>query len=332
MTEAELLADRATGIGGSDISSVLNTGYGCALRLYRQKRGEVPDYPREVTPAMELGKLLEPWIAQKFSERHVCRVWEVGVRRGAIYQFLLVHADRLYMKPKWLPLSPDARDAIDGDARVLEVKAVGSRVFYKAKNEGLPIDYYLQLIWGIGLWEAEVGAFALCNRDTGEILDWEHVRDDALLGMASNKAIDLWVDIQAGNPPARLDPDDQRCARCEYRKSCQGNALIHIDPKAKMENDESLRPLLAEYEERKKDYEIASESLEAQKEAIKCAVGDRPAVACGDSKVYYKPQTRHTWAAEEMATELCKITGKSPADVERAYKREGMPFRSLRIY
>lgn len=327
MTQAQLLADRATGIGGSDVASVLNTGYGCALRLYRQKRQEVPDYPREETAAMELGKLLEPWIASKFAEKYGVPVDEMPVRRSQKYPFLLVHADRIY--------GPFARKG------VLEIKAVGSRVFYQAKREGLPIDYLLQLQWGIGLYFLAIGSFALCNRDTGEILDWEHAFDAALVEMARDKAIALWEDIQAGNPPERLDPNDPRCARCEYRKSCQGNALIHIDAKAKIEQDETLRPLLAEYEKIQGEFEIDEEALETQKELIKNAMGDRVAVACGENKIYFRPQTRTTWAADEMADDWCRLAGRvgydgtfvPAAPVEALkFKREGMPFRSLRIF
>lgn len=329
MTEAELLADRATGIGGSDVASVLGVGYGCPLRLYRQKRGEVPDYPREETAAMELGKLLEPWVAKKFAEKYGADLKEVAMQRSSRYPFLLVHADRLYWK---------MTAAIGG---VLEIKAVGSRVFYQAKREGLPIDYLLQLQWGMGLWRSPVGAFAIVNRDNGEILDWEHGRDDELLEMARDKAISLWSDIQAGNPPARLEPDDRRCQRCEYRRTCQGNALIQVSDK-KIEADESLRPLLADYEIMKADAEIATDALEAQKELIRDAMGDRGAVACGQNKVYYRSQVRESWATDAMAKDWCRLAGKvdydgefipaAPAVVLERFHKPGMPFRVLRVY
>lgn len=330
MTEAELLADRATGIGGSDVSSVLNVGYGCALRLYRQKRAEVPDFPRGNTKAMKLGKLLEPWIAEEFAEQTGCLVEEVEVKRSEKYPFLLVHADRLY----W--------NVIGARGGVLEIKAVGARVFYQAKREGLPVDYLLQLNWGMGLWGKHLGAFALGCRDSGEVLDWEHARDDALLEMARDKAIALWEDIQAGRPPERLEPSDPRCQSCEYRKSCQGDALIHIDPKAKAEQDESMRPLYAEYQERKAEYEVAEEALEAVKEQIKDKMGDRAAVMVDKHPIYYRPQTRATWAADEMADDWCRLRGKvdydgtflpaAPVNAVERFKREGMPFRALRIY
>lgn len=331
MTEAKLLADRATGIGGSDVASVLNCGYGCALRLYRSKRAEVPDYPREETAAMELGKLLEPWVAKKFAEKNGTSVWEVEVRRSRIYPFLIVHADRHYHR-----LATNA-----ANVGVLEIKCVGSRVFYQAKREGLPVDYYLQLMWGCGLWNTEFGAFALCNRDNGEILDWEHKLDRGLVASARDKAIALWEDIQAGRPPARLEPEDPRCQRCGYRRTCQGNALVQVTDK-KIEADESLRPLLAEYEERKREAEIADEALELQKELIRNAMGDRGAVIAGEYKVYYRPQTRETWAAEEMSQDWCRLAGKvdydgtfvplAPANALVRWKRTGMPFRTLRIF
>lgn len=332
----EFLKERLSGVGGSDVASVLNVGYGCALRLFREKRSERPDFPRDENAAMELGQVLEPWIAKKYEEKTGLLALVAPTARDKEYPELLVHIDRILHGMPSLLVSRSTRHG------VLEIKAVGSRVFYEMKRTGLAIDYALQLQWGMMLWDLSLGAFAVCNRDTGELVTWDVKRDDELCQILKERAIAFWADMKGGIAPDRLDPDDPRCHRCEYRRSCQGNALIHIDAKAKMEADESMRPLLKEYEERKQLYEEVSESLEIQKEMIRVAMGDRVAVQAGDHKVYYKPQSAEGWDSKEMASDIGRLSGTVdydgtfipalPASIQARYKKLGKPFRPLRIY
>ena len=329
MTENELLSDRQTGVGGSDIASVLGVGYGCALRLFRSKTGQIPDYPRKESGPMELGKLLEPWIADKFAARHSATVQVVDVKRDEEHPHRLVHADRVY-RAQGRPWG------------VLEIKALGARVFLEMKRTGLAVDYGLQLQWGIQRYAFDLGSFAVCNRDTGEIADWEVTSDKELCDMIDARVDEFWANVQAGNAPERLDPDDSRCQRCEFRRTCQGNALIHIDAKADIEQDESMRPLMVKYSERKKIYEEAEESLEIQKAMIKDAMGDRVAVIPGTGKIYFRPQTPNYWDDKAMASDISRLAGSvdydgtfipaAPAVVEGRYKKPGKPFRALRVY
>ena len=63
----QFLADRLSGIGGSDVADVLSLEpWGCARRLYYEKRQVPPDYADESKEALfERGHVLEPLVAAK---------------------------------------------------------------------------------------------------------------------------------------------------------------------------------------------------------------------------------------------------------------------------
>ena len=324
MTEREsFLAERSTGVGGSDIASVLSVGYGCALRLYREKRGEVPDYPRNETGIMELGKILEPHIADKFKAYTGAEVEVVGVTRDPEHPEFLVHADRLARYPQH-------SGQVFREWGVVEIKALGPRQFSEMKRSGLIEDYILQLQWGMAICQRPWGVFVVGNRDTWEMEYWDHFIDIELCAFVQVRAAEFWQRVKSGNPPDRLDPDDKRCQRCVYRRSCQGNALISIDIKD-VENDEAMRPMIAEYHERRQMFTEAEELLEVTKEEIRVAMGDRGAVTSGESKVYFRPQVTRRWAAERLAKAYAAAAGKSPAEVDKEFKDESVS-RPLRIY
>jgi predicted phage-related endonuclease len=272
------LSERKKGVGGSDIASVFNEGYGCKLRLWREKRDEIPDYPREENDAMLIGKALEPIAAMKYERESRRSV--VILRRPVIhplYPELRVNVDRMIMP------SDSGEDV--GNAGVLEIKSVGRGAYYKYKREGLPPDYILQLQHGIECTQTLWGAFAMYCRDNGDLTHWEVRKDNDLAPVIVEKAREFWRDVQTGVMPNRLEPDDPRCQRCEYRRSCQGNALIQI------ELQRTLGPLVRELKERQVLLDQASELVEESKEELKTKLGDRQAVIVNGSTIYYRPQT-----------------------------------------
>lgn len=124
---------------------------------------------------------------------------------------------------------------------------------------------------------------------------------------------------------------------------CQGNALIHVSGKSDLIPAEDIRPLLAEYDRWKPLYEEAEAGLEETKEALRSALVDRPAVCVGagkkDRKVYFRSQAgRTTWETEELVKKYEALRTMYVAQNETEYppaekfKREGLPFRVLRIY
>ena len=332
MLRADFLAERATGVGSSDIASVLNLGYGCALRLYRQKTGEVPDFPREDTDLMALGNLLEPFFAAKYAKATGHKVEIVGVQRDPEHPELLVHADRIITDP-----------AMPNRKGVLEVKSVGAEVFYSVRKKGLVPDYLLQLQYGMAVWRLDWGAFVIGCRDNGKEVHWPVKRDEELCEIITDRTLAAWQAIQDRNPPARLDPDDDRCQKCEYRRSCQGNALMAAqNPKEKVPEDESMRPLLVEYDAHKQLFEQASDLLNATKARIQDAMEARVKVRVAGRPINYGWTHPERWDAKDMAEKIALARGvvdydgtfipRSPEQIAGEFKKAGEPYRTLRIY
>lgn len=333
------LATRRLGIGGSDIASVFNIGYGCRRRLWYDKRDTPEDFPREENKAMALGNVLEPFFAAEYAKTtgRVIAIHDEPFVHPEIPE-LRVNVDRtVYL------------DTANSRMGVLEVKAQGRGNFFKTKREGLAEDYILQLQHGMLVTGAKWGSFAIGNRDSGDLLSWDVEADPKIQEQIKTEGPKFWSLVENGPIPDALEPDDARCQKCEYRRTCQGNALIAKDESGEMPQMEILRPLLAEYDERKEMFAAAEDAFEAVKEEVKSELGDKQAVMVGERKVYFRPQEgRVTWQGKELAaaveafvghiiTELANGTLTIDDVVNRAPSREkfikqGNPFKTLRIY
>lgn len=288
-TREEFLAERKLGIGGSDVSSLFNEGYGCRRRLWYDKTNAIPDFPREETDAMSLGKFLESWFADKYRRTTGRPVYS-------------------YDKPFVHPQHPELRDNLDrsvahedGRLGAQEIKAMGRAMFYKTKREGLPIDYALQLQQGMlvphrvdGSAMFDWGCFAIGCRDDGAIMHWDVQRDEKIHKEIILAGQDFWRCVENGPIPDALEPDDRRCQSCEFRVTCQGNNLIELAPEGELVPAPELLPLVAQKIERDALYDEAVELCEETDEELKTRLGDRQAVIVGDRSLYHRPQKGKT--------------------------------------
>lgn len=364
-----LLSERSTGLGGSDIASLLQpylrneVKYGCRRRLWYLKSQRAPDYPQDDTGPMQLGRILEPYIAQWHSEATGDQLSTPKTIRHPEFPELLVHIDRIV---------EDSEHDTPGAA---EIKALGPDMFWQTKREGIIVDYLLQLQHGMlcsgpptpGIPHSGLswGKFIVGNRAYGgKPLSWSHVKDpdihEAILAEGPAFWKTLGNDEQA---PARLEPDDKRCGTCQWRKTCQGQALMHSTDKDHLPQAEDIRPLLIEYDQVSAKFcEKLSDGsrgtaddlrLEEIKQQIKAVLDRRYAVAVAwpggkDRKIYFRQQDGRTiWQTEELlrAYERLRQTGREAvaelgvqADFDKdfppgeSFRREGVPFRVLRIY
>lgn len=317
MTREQWLAERRMGVGGSDCASMFNVGYGCRRRLFYDKRDTPKDYEREQTKAMELGNVLEPWFAEQYAlatGREV-DVIEESVVHPSVPE-MRVNVDRAVLD--------NGRDK----AGVLEIKSVGRAVFYKIKREGLPEDYILQLQHGIECLKTTWGSFAIGSRDSGDLLWWDVEKDSDICNLIVSEVPRFWALVENGPAPEALDPEDKRCQRCEWRRTCHGPSFVQVDT-GDIESDESLRPLLSEYDERASLYAQAEELLEETKEQLKTTLGERQAVLVGHRKIYYRPQAGRTTYKGKELLEAYRKAGLPDPD---KFVSTGTPFKTLRIY
>ena len=113
--------------------------------------------------------------------------------------------------------------------------------------------------------------------------------------------------------PDALEPDDDRCQDCCYRTSCQGNALIQVAKASEYEQDESLRPLVMEFIERRALAKEATAMLDDTKEEIKARLGDRGMVTAAGAKIQFYSITKKEYvvkAHEERALRIYPAKGE----------------------
>jgi putative phage-type endonuclease len=272
----QFLADRLTGIGGSDIHHLFNLPpYGCARRLSYEKQSIAPDYPVDETGPMRRGKLLEPIIADEYAEATGRTVETRPQLRHPDYPWAVVHIDRI----------------VDGN-RVLEIKSVGREMFYTVKREGLIDAYVLQVQHGMFVTRMDHGAFAVHEPGSWKLLHWDVERDDALIAEIVEVGSQFWTDLQAGAMPERLEPRSPQCQSCPYRTTCQGEHLLESMPQS---TDEipmvyDLAALVNDYAEIRALAAETEELKDAAKDALADEMGDRQAIDVPGFRVYFRPQ------------------------------------------
>lgn len=347
----DFLNNRKTGIGGSDIASLLQpylseVKYGCRLRLWREKSGQEPDYPQDDSGPMQLGRILEPWVAQWHAEATGDTLSEVTTVRHPKHSELLVNIDRVITTSK------------RPTPGVAEIKALGPDMFFQTKREGILVDYMLQVQHGTLCAGLDWGRFIVGNRAYGHDakhppLAWDVEKDPDIHEAILEEGPAFWKTLgDESKAPARLDIDDKRCQTCQWRRSCQGNALVK-DETGDIPVADDLVEVLERYDAAKEAATAAEEGLEAVKEELKTALVDRPAVKAGERKVYYRAQDgRVSWETAELVKKYGAMRGLARAqyiadrpnevavggkfDTEypsaEKFKRQGVPFRVLRVY
>lgn len=261
------LDSRKQGIGGSDIGSLLSgripVEYGCERSLWARLSGIPTDNPEVETEPMALGNLLEPVIALAYADVTGREVLQAPLKKHATESSLQVHVDRIIV-----PAPGDARTT-DG---VLEIKAVGREMMRKIQDDGLPIDYVLQLNHGMLCHGLTWGGFAIGTREDllpivalslnallkGEpppvtrrprLEHFELERNDEFCRAIEEHGPVFWKTLNdEAQAPKRLEPEDPRCGRCPRRIWCQGAAIMEgIEPESHITQRPDLAPLADEH-------------------------------------------------------------------------------------
>lgn len=323
MDREAFLAERRTAIGGSEMADLLDIEpYGCRRKLVYLKTDAAADFPPVTTPDMERGTEMEALIVRLYGEKTGRSIVPCD---GTLFR---------HPVDSWLAVHPDAFVSAEGQSQkfgVLSVKCPGLTNFARAKREGPPNGWMLQLQAEMLATGRTWGAFAVFNAER-----WEFVEglfplvvtpDPAFQDGIRRQAAKTWrliEDIRAGVPaqlPDRLPPTDKRCRTCPYRTRCQGAALIEAvateeakwgDVKDYPE-DESLAPLALDYIEARTLADEAEELQKQARERLAAALGDRPGAVTSSARIHFRPVTttridpkavreKHPKVAEECAT------------------------------
>ena len=294
----KFLEARAQGLGGSDAGALLQpllpeVKYGCRRRLFYQKTKAVPDFDREETGPMRLGNILEPVLCEDFARETGRKIRVVGQQKHPDFPELVGHADRMQSKSE--------RE----DEGVLECKALGTRVFYETKRDGLIPDYQLQLQFYFTAFESKWGSFVVGNRDNLAKVWWDVDRNESICESIIREGTEFWKTLSDPDKiPERLEPEDRRCQRCEYRLTCHGSAFMETAEESELPVIQDLTPLASEYLERKKALDQATEAVDETKSVIEALLGEnvgaRVPVNGSLRPIYWRPQEGKPMYAEAV--------------------------------
>lgn len=160
----EWLAARRLGIGGSDISTVAGVNqYSSLYKLWLDKTGRLPEVPQ--THRMRMGHLLEPIVAELFTETTGIPVRRAGLMRHRLNEWMQVSVDRL---------------AADGG--ICEYKTTNWRTNdAEVWQDGeVPDHAEIQSQWGLAV-TGRTHAHAMVLIDGNDVLHRVIPRDDQLI-------------------------------------------------------------------------------------------------------------------------------------------------------
>lgn len=280
--EQEWLAARQTGIGASEIASVLGmTTWSSPLKLYAEKVGAVPRDELDAVEAVRWGKRLEPVIAQVFAETTGRRIWPSQVLlRSKAHPWALATLDY------WVS------EGDNNNTWPLEIKNVTA---YKAEDweNGVPEYYRAQVhqqMLVTGAQRATSAALLGGNR-----LIWCDVeRDEQLIRKITYHGELFWERVKRRTPP---EVDGSEATRSVL------HALFPEDDNRTVVLPMALAEIVDEWRDAKADEKAAKERIRAAENQIKATLGEHyQGVFPGGDAV--------TWSTEHVAEHVVKAHSK----------------------
>jgi putative phage-type endonuclease len=243
----EWLAERKTGIGGSDAAAVLGVSpYKSALDLWREKVSDESESDAATT-VMLMGNYLEPLAADLYAQETGRQMRRQPLRRHPEHDFMIGNVDRQILA------------GVLRSTGVLEIKCPGLRVFAGAKAKGLPDHMTVQLMHYLAVLGYSWGSFALLCRETGEFIHFDLEADPRLIATLIEREHEFWTKyvVPRVEPPAEtekvtdiphiegemtvVDGDDWRAAATALREARQlKDAAEELEETAKLKVQEFM--------------------------------------------------------------------------------------------
>lgn len=184
MPHEEWLENRRNSIGGSDASAIIGMNSYCSpYTVWADKLGKIP--PKEDNEAMRLGRDLEAYVGQRFTEATGKKLRrENNILINPEYPFAHANVDRM----------------VTGEDAGFEAKTTSALNLKKFKNGEFPDNYYAQCthylaVTGCKRWY--LGVLIL-----GIGFEWFVLeRDEDEIAALMNAEKDFWECVKSGNPP-----------------------------------------------------------------------------------------------------------------------------------
>lgn len=208
--KAAWLRWRLGGIGASEAHIVVKGTPDQVRDLWAEKRGAIV---RPFDDALgELGLFLEPLIRIRYM-RETKREIEIAQP--------IEHASI-----RWLRCTPDGYTLRDGVKGCLELKSLDGHLFARAKLEGLPDRYWIQVQHQMLVTNLSFASLAVLCRNTGRFYNFDVERDESFMThILLPRCERFWASVQDGTDPVAALGDMTRAHATEVSLPAVGKEL-----------------------------------------------------------------------------------------------------------
>jgi putative phage-type endonuclease len=260
------LAQRRTGIGGSDIAAIAGVHpFGrTALDVYCDKLGLAPE--AEENPQMEWGKILEPVVAEKYARNRGIELAPGVLIRDREVPFFLGTPDFLAAHEPF----------------GLEIKTTGHRQAHRWEEDRVPDEAFLQIQWYMMLHKFERWDLAALIGGS-DYREYVLRADPELITRLRELGMEFWDRVEKRNPPP---PSGVNAAKSIVRLYPRDtNAELITAP-------ESAHEVFAELLQARAQIAEAKEVKEKCEAIIKSLIGD-------NAGMFFPDGSSVTWKAAE---------------------------------
>lgn len=292
MPEAEWLALRTRGIGGSDVAAICGLSpYKSAVQVYLEKVGMAID--QEENSAMRWGKLLEPVIAEQFSRETSLAIQRMpAILQHSEQDWALANLDFLVTDPR------------ESEAGILEVKNTSAYLAKAWEEDAAPQHYVLQLQWYMHVTGLKWGYFAPLIGGNRLLTDKRMEYDAELIEPMVKICSDFWQMVVLKTPPA----PDGGPASTDLMKLLYPHAAPGKIAALPEELEEDIRRLPLLQEELKQFTDEKEKEIECIKNKVKAVMQDSEvATLCGEVVATWKEQTRKGYVVEPASFRVMRI-------------------------
>lgn len=266
------LEARREGIGGSDASTVAGVNrWGSRYELWLDKTGRAPE--REETAAMRFGNLLEPIVADLFTEETGIPVRRAGLMRSRTRLWQQVSLDRL-----------------TGDGGLLECKTTNWRMADEWDDEQVADHAEVQTQHALDV-TGRTHAWVAVLIDGRDFRFRRVERDEELIGTLREMENRFWHDYVLADTPPPMEANALDVVKDVFP--------VVLTDQHVAEDPERIRSLLAARKTLKEAVKDAETELKAIDAELIAAVGDAEALVIGDRPVV----TRKTITARRLDLE-----------------------------
>lgn len=303
---AAWLAQRRTGLGGSDIAAVLGISpWNSPLDVWLDKTGQAQDEAPKNAEAMYWGTTLEDVVAREYAIRSGRKVQRVNAMlRDPKREWMLANIDRAIVADGSRARVAAAGGQLLGATGILECKTASA---YRAGDwsgpdgsDAMPVYYAAQVMWYLAISGLDVADVAVLIGGQQYAVRTIERDDETIRGMIE-RAEEFWRhNVIGGNAP---EPTSARDAARLFARD--DGSLREIDDSADLlVQIDDLRTLRAQLKQ-------LGEREAALSDALKLAIGEHAGLAIAGAAVATwkaaKDSTRINW--EAVANDLAVIAG-----------------------